>query len=99
LVYVLKEKKGPPKESGRYFNFEFLPNHVYCFLPTNEEDEGKVTMYTEEPPFLVDFPFYFFIGKVKKDYSVTGINITILRYATVTTKTQVMTDMSLQMMR
>jgi hypothetical protein len=57
FFYVLKNNFSLAKPTGGTHWIEFLPNHVYCFLPSIEVDVGKVRCYDHMPEYVKDFLF------------------------------------------
>ena len=46
-----------PKLTGGTHWLEFLPDHVYCFLPSVRGDVGLVQVYHHMPDFVKEFLF------------------------------------------
>ena len=57
FFYVLKNNASYAKPTGGSHWIEFLPNHVYCFLPSFEADAGKVQIFDHMPEYVKDFMF------------------------------------------
>ena len=47
-----------PQPTGGTHWLEFLPDHVYCFLPSLAADKGDVEVHEHRPELLDDFPFH-----------------------------------------
>ena len=45
------------KPTGGTHWIEFLPDHVYCFLPSSTADAGKVEVHRQMPDWVKDFLF------------------------------------------
>ena len=66
---ALKPKLVAANESAK---FKFLPDHVYCLLPSVSSDTGSWRMYPTMPNFVKNLPFWLFLGKVN-DHSNFGM--------------------------
>ena len=55
--FVLKNNAVKSKNTGGTHWLEFLPNHVYCFLPSYEGNRGTVQVHTSMPDYLKEFLF------------------------------------------
>jgi hypothetical protein len=44
-----------PHPTGGTHWLQFLPDHVYCFLPSLDADKGEVRVFEHPPKFLDDF--------------------------------------------
>ena len=55
--YVLKDNAVKSKITGGTHWLEFLPNHVYCFLPSYEGNRGTVQVHASMPDFVKEFLF------------------------------------------
>ena len=53
--YILKDNAVKPLLTGGVHWLEFLPGHVYCFLPSLRGDVGSVRVYDHMPEFIKDF--------------------------------------------
>ena len=58
-LYVLLSNNGSqPVETGGSHWLTFLPDHIYCFLPSYAQDKGEVKVLDFLPEWLVeDFLF------------------------------------------
>ena len=63
--FVLKNNGTKPTPTGGSHWIEFLPNHLYCFLPSYEVDVGKVKVYDFLPKQLADFLYSMEISEVR----------------------------------
>ena len=57
FFYILKNNASHPKPTGATHWIQFLPNHVYCFLPSLEADMGKVQIFDHMPEYVKEFLF------------------------------------------
>ena len=55
--FVLKDNAVKSKLTGGTHWVEFLPNHVYCFLPSYEGNRGTVQVHASMPDFVKEFLF------------------------------------------
>ena len=65
-IFVLKNNGVKPIPTGGSHWLQFLPNHMYCFLPSYEVDKGKVKVYAYIPRQLADFLYCMKVEKVEK---------------------------------
>jgi hypothetical protein len=65
--FVLKDNGGQAIATGGTHWLGFLPNHMYCFLPSYEVDKGQVEVFDYIPEFLKDFLFCMEIEQVLKN--------------------------------
>ena len=63
--FVLKNNGAKPTPTGGSHWLEFLPDHLYCFLPSYEVDVGKVKVYDFLPKQLADFLYSMEISEVR----------------------------------
>ena len=63
--YILKNNAVAAVPTGGTHWIQFLPDHVYCFIPSMEIDKGEVDVYQAMPEFLKDFLFSMEIHQVK----------------------------------
>ena len=56
-VYILKKSAAVPEASGFVFHLQFLPNHVYCLLPSSEVSTFNVTLHKSRPGFLENYSY------------------------------------------
>ena len=63
---MLKNNCVLPSATGGTHWLEYLPDHLYCFLPSFEADKGKVEVYDYMPTFVKDFLFSIQIEQVRK---------------------------------
>ena len=64
FVFVLKNNGVEPVPTGGSHWLEFLPNHMYCFLPSYEAEKGQVKVYGYIPRQLADFLYCMKVEKV-----------------------------------
>ena len=62
--YYLKNNAVPAVPTGGYHWIEFLPDHVYCFVPSMGINAGSVIIQETMPEFLKDFLYCKEIKKV-----------------------------------
>ena len=62
--FVLKNNAIKPLPTGRSHWLEFIPNHMYLFLPSYEADKGKVKVYDFIPRQVTDFMYCMKVEKV-----------------------------------
>ena len=65
FFYVLKNNGISPTPTGGTHWLKFLPNHVYCFLPSFEVDNGEIHMCNQMPDYIKDYYFSIQINQVK----------------------------------
>ena len=53
--FLLKNNAVRPDATGMSHWLEFLPDHVYCLIPSFHINEGKAVVYTEMPEFVKEF--------------------------------------------
>ena len=46
-----------PQLTGGTHWLEFLPGHVYCFLPSFDADNGEIRVFDDPPKFLDEFNY------------------------------------------
>jgi hypothetical protein len=51
---LLRNNGAQPVATGGSHWLEYLPDHLYCFLPSYSEDEGRVKVYDHVPCWLTD---------------------------------------------
>ena len=71
LFFLLKKTAVIPKESGEKFWVEYLPDSIYCLLPSTEINQGSVTMYSSRPDFLDKYAYCLEINKLSINCSNT----------------------------
>ena len=67
--YVLKNNCVLPKATGTAHWLEYLPGHMYCFLPSLEAENGTVKVYSYFPDIVRGFLFSVPIENIQKDKS------------------------------
>ena len=55
--YILKNNAVHAKPTGGVHWIEFMPDHVYCFLPSSAADAGKVEVHRQMPDWVKGFLF------------------------------------------
>ena len=63
-IYLFNGASFKPEVSEKCVQVEFLPDHVYCLLPSIGSTIGFVTMYSTMPEFIKDLDFHLFLGTV-----------------------------------
>jgi len=63
--FVMMNNSYPNNETIGYHWIEFLPDHVYCFLPSTMPSTGKVRRYTSMPLFIQKFQYAHEITEVR----------------------------------
>ena len=64
--YILKNNEVHPKATGGTHWLEFLPDHVYCFLPSLLSDKGEVRVAEHIPEYVKDFLYCMEILQVSR---------------------------------
>ena len=62
-----------PRPTGGIHWLEFLPDHVYCFLPSIDADKGEIQVHEHRPMLLDDFRFH-------EEIQVSYISIIFIYY-------------------
>ena len=62
---MLKNNAVPAVPTGGSHWIEFLPDHVYCFIPSMEINRGNVKIERAIPEFLKEFLYCMEIKKVE----------------------------------
>ena len=75
FFYILKNNASHAKPTGGTHWLEFLPNHVYCFLPSFEADVGKVQIFDHMPEYVKDF---LFCMEIPQNIEMVAISIFVL---------------------
>ena len=63
--FVLKDNGSQGIRTGGTHWLRFLPNHLYCFLPSLDSDKGHVKVFDYIPEYLKDFQFCMEIDQVE----------------------------------
>ena len=63
--YVLKNNGAEPEATGGCHCMEFLPDHIYYFLPSLYAEKGESRVYSYTPQFLAHFDFCTEIPSIK----------------------------------
>ena len=61
--FLLNKTAAVPKPSGEKVWIEYIPDSIYCLLPSSESKVGSVTIYSSRPDFLNDYSFCLEINK------------------------------------
>jgi hypothetical protein len=61
---VLKDNGARATATGGTHWLRFLPDHMYCFLPSFNLEEGQIQVYDYIPEFLKDFLYCMEIDQV-----------------------------------
>ena len=77
FFYILKNNASHAKPTGGTHWLEFLPNHVYCFLPSFEADVGKVQIFDHMPEYVKDF---LFCMEITQNIEMVAISIFIFLF-------------------
>ena len=75
--YYLKNNAVPAVHTGSYHWIEFLPDHVYCFVPSMEINAGNVIIQNTMPEFLKDF---LFCKEIKKVILIQNFSLNLTKY-------------------
>lgn len=62
--FVLKDNGSQGIRTGGTHWLRFLPNQMYCFLPSFDEDKGHIEVLDYIPEYLKDFQFCIEIEQV-----------------------------------
>ena len=65
FFFVLRNEDGLPKANGGKHWMRFLPNHVYCFVPSVSIGEGVLRMSKSMPDDVKQFKYCLEIKPVK----------------------------------
>ena len=55
--FILKKSADVPEYSSKKWLVEFIPDSIYCLLPSAEREQGKVTVYKNRPQFLDQYSY------------------------------------------
>jgi hypothetical protein len=61
--FLLKNVADVPMCSSEKMWVEYIPGSIYCFLPSTERNQGRVSVYESKPNFLDDFSYSLEINK------------------------------------
>ena len=61
--YLLKNTDSVPVHGLSNVSVRYIPGSVYCFLPSEDENKGKVSFYSQKPAFLDEFIYCLEINK------------------------------------
>ena len=85
---MLKNNGVHAKATGGTHWLQFLPDHVYCFLPSFEIDKGQVEIHDHIPDFVKDFYFCMEIEQVEKANPGSPKNESYLEKDSITSREQ-----------
>ena len=61
--HILKKTSEVPRDSGLKIWVEYIPNSIYCLLPSTERKAGKVSVYSSMPEYLKGYGYCLEIKK------------------------------------
>ena len=67
--FLLKNNVDVPKPNGKVLWVEYVPDSIYCLLPSSESSHGEVTLYSKMPDFLNNFVYCLEINQLSIGYS------------------------------
>ena len=64
----MKDNGSLGTKTGETHSLSFLPNHMYCFLPSSDLDKVDIEVLDYIPEYLKDFQFCLEIQQVQQNY-------------------------------
>ena len=67
LIYLFNVEPIIPDLTETTVDIEFLPDHIYCLLPSISSNNGYIALHSSRPAFFNELPFYFCIKKMRAE--------------------------------